>query len=102
MVKVLVLNKHRTVSCLLKLRQAAQTFPFAKSFRLSWLELKSSLLLALACRRARLVGAMAGLPQQWGAEDADDGQIEEEADDQHPDGPQEGGHRPMGRERRPP
>lgn len=45
---------------------------------------------------------MAGLPQQWGAENDDDAQVEDEAGDQHPDGPQEGRHRPVGQEPRPP
>lgn len=50
----------------------------------------------------RLVGAVAGIPQQRGAENADDAQVEEEADDQDPDGPREGGRRSVGHERRPP
>lgn len=61
-----------------------------------------SLLLALARWCVWLVGAVAGFPQQRGAKNADDAQVEEEADDQHPDGPQEGGHRSVGHERRPP
>lgn len=61
-----------------------------------------SLLLTVTRRGgARLVGAVAGLPQQRRAEDADDSQVEEEADGQHPDSPQEGGRRPVGQERRP-
>lgn len=66
------------------------------------MENSPSLLLALARRRVRLVGAVAGFPQQRGAENADDAQVEDEAEDQHPDGPQEGGHRSLGHERRPP
>lgn len=57
-----------------------------------------SLLLALA----GLVGAAAGFPQQRRAENADDAQVEDETEDQHPDGPQQGGQRYVGQERRPP
>lgn len=45
---------------------------------------------------------MEGFPQQRRAEDADDAQVEKEADDQHADGPQEGGRRSVGQESRPP
>lgn len=61
-----------------------------------------SLLLALARCCVRLVGGVAGFPQQRGAENADDAQVEDEADGQHPDGPQEGRHRSVGHEPRPP
>lgn len=50
----------------------------------------------------RLAGAALRLPQQGGAEDADDAQVEEQAEHQHADRPQEGGRRPLGQQRRPP
>ena len=50
----------------------------------------------------RLVGAVARFPQQRGAENADDAQVEDEAGHQHPDGPQEGGPGSVGQEPRPP
>lgn len=61
-----------------------------------------SLLLALAGGGVRLVGAVAWFPQQRGAENADDAQVEDEAGHQHPDGPQEGGPGSVGQEPRPP
>lgn len=61
-----------------------------------------SLLLALARSSVRRAGAGTGFPQQRGAENADDAQVEDEADDQHPDSPQEGGHGSVGHEHRPP
>ena len=56
----------------------------------------------LTVGRRRLVGIVEGFPQQRRAEDADDAQVEKEADDQHADGPQEGGRRSVGQESRPP
>lgn len=82
-------------------RQTAQTFP-AESHSAVWLRNMLSLLLALARSSVRRVGAGAGFPQQRGTENADDAQVEDEADDQHPDGPQEGGHSSVGHEHRPP
>lgn len=61
-----------------------------------------SLLLALAHWRVQLVGGVAGFPQQGGAEDDNDAQVEDKAGDKHPDGSQEGGHRSVGQEPRPP
>lgn len=49
-----------------------------------------------------LGGARPGFPQQRRAEDADDGQVEGDADGERPDGPQEGWHRPVELEPRPP
>lgn len=48
-----------------------------------------------------LAGAVPVFPQQRGAEDADDGQVEGEADGKRPDGPQEGRHGPVELEPRP-
>lgn len=63
----------------------------------------SSLLPALAGLRVLLRRrGVAAFPQQRCAEDADDAQVEDEAGDQHPDGPQERGHGRVGQERRPP
>lgn len=86
------------------LRQTVQTFPLESDAAIRGLSLGNapSLLLALAGRSVRLGGAVAAFPQQRGAENADDAQVEDEAEDQHPDGPQEGGHRRVGHERRPP
>lgn len=36
-----------------------------------------------------LGGAVPGLPQEWGTEDADDAQVEDEAEDQDADSAQE-------------
>lgn len=66
-----------------------------------WSQTFPSLLLALAGGRVRLVGAAAGLPQQRGAEDANDAQVENEADGESTDCPQEGWHHPMGHKPRP-
>ncbi len=81
-----------------------KTFPSESESNVLWLLVGNlpSLLLVLACRRVRLVGGVAGFPQQRGAEDADNAQVEDEADDQNTDGPQEGGHRPVGHKCRPP
>lgn len=49
-----------------------------------------------------LSGARPGFPQQRRAEDADDGQVEGDADGERPDGPQEGWRRPVELEPRPP
>lgn len=62
-----------------------------------------SLLLALARRRRlQLVGAVAGSPKKRRAENADDAQVEDDADDQRSDGPEEGRRRSVGLEPRPP
>lgn len=51
-------------------------------------------------RRAGAVGVR--FPQQRRAEDGDDAQVEGEADEERPDGAQEGRRRPVGQEPRPP
>lgn len=49
-----------------------------------------------------LAGGVAWFPQQRGAENANDAQVEDEAGDQHPDGPQEGRHHSVSCEPCPP
>ena len=56
--------------------------------------------LALVLGRVRRAGAAARVPQQRRAEYADDAEVEDEADDQHADGPQEGGRGSVGRQPR--
>lgn len=95
---VLTVNPH------LKHTQTAQTFPLESESAILWplVENTPSLLLALTRWRVRLVGGVAAFPQQRGAEDDDDAHVEDEAGDQHPDGPQEGGHHSVSQEPRPP
>ena len=86
MIKLSVLNKHYCELLIVK-RTNSPNLSFGKWIsHVVWLVVENtpSLLLALA----RLVGAATGFPQQRRAENADDAQVEDETDDQHPDGSQ--------------
>lgn len=95
MIKLLVLNKNYHELLIVSSnrhcwdRHTAQTFPLESESAVLWLlvENAASLLLSLAWQCVWLVGAVAGFPQQRSAENANDAQVEDEADDQRPDGP---------------
>lgn len=64
----------------------------------NWWGLTPSMFLVFTWKHVWLIGALTWVPKQWGTEDANDAQVQEEAQGQCPYRTQEGRKRPLGDE----